>query len=233
MIDENYIVATIRPWNIKVFNEVISKYPGRWHLITQPEELTVELVERLNPKFIFFSHWSYIVPEDILNSVECVCFHEADLPCGRGGSPIQNHIVRGNKETMISALRMIKELDAGPVYLKRPLSLEGLGEEIFIRASKIVAEMILEIITKEPVPKEQEGKVTLFPRRKPEQSEVNKELKNLEELFDHIRMLDASEYPRAFLRYGCFKFEISRPALRTNSIEANIHITKGNNGEKE
>jgi len=233
MTDKNYIVATIRPWNINVFNEVISKYAGKWHLVTQPIELTVELVERLKPKYIFFPHWSYIVPEEILNIVECVCFHEADLPYGRGGSPIQNHIVMGHKETMISALRMVKELDAGPVYLKRSLSLEGLAEEIFIRTSKIVAEMILEVITKEPAPKEQEGDVTVFTRRKPEQSEVNKELKNIEELFDHIRMLDASEYPRAFIRYGCFRVEISRPALRTSSIEANVRITKGLNGENK
>jgi len=233
MTDKNYIVATLRPWNINVFNKVISKYAGKWHLVTQPTDLTVELVERLKPRYVFFPHWSYIVSEEILNIVECVCFHEADLPYGRGGSPVQNLIARGHKETMISALRMVEELDAGSVYLKRPLSLEGLAEEIFIRTSKIVAEMILEIITKEPVPKEQGGKVSLFSRRKPEQSEVNKELKSLEELFDHIRMLDASEYPRAFIRYGRFRFEISRPALRTNSIEANLRITKGLNGKNE
>ena len=233
MTDSNYIVATIRPWNINVFDEVISKYAGKWHLVTKPIDLTVELVERLKPKYIFFPHWSDIVSEEILSIVECVCFHETDLPYGRGGSPIQNLIARGHKDTIISALKMVNGLDAGPVYLKRPLSLEGLAEEIFIRTSKIVAEMISEIISKEPVPKEQKGDVTVFSRRKPEQSEAHRDLKSLEEIFDHIRMLDAAEYPRAFIRYGRFNFEISRPALRADSIEANVRITKRMAGENE
>jgi hypothetical protein len=46
-------------------------------------------------------------------------------------------------------------------------------------------------------------------------------------------MLDATEYPRAFIRYGRFNFEISRPALRADSIEANVRITKRLAGENE
>ena len=45
-----------------------------------------------------------------------------DLPYGRGGSPLQNLIVRGHKHTMISAIKCVKELDAGPIYLKKPLT---------------------------------------------------------------------------------------------------------------
>jgi len=36
-----------------------------------------------------------------------------DLSYGRGGSPLQNLIVRGYKDTMISALWIEKELDSG------------------------------------------------------------------------------------------------------------------------
>jgi methionyl-tRNA formyltransferase len=132
---------------------------------------------------------------------------------------------------MISALRMVKELDAGPIYLKRRLCLKGLGEEIFIRASNIIAEMILEIITKEPYPEKQVGNPTVFKRRTPKQSEISAKSKTLKELFDHIRMLDASEYPRAFIRCGNFKFEISKPALRTGAIEADIRIVEIKKGE--
>ena len=42
-----------------------------------------------------------------------------DLPYGRGGSPLQNLIINGHKETMMSALRCVQELDAGPIYLKK------------------------------------------------------------------------------------------------------------------
>ncbi len=138
-----YIVATIRQWNIHAFNKVILKYPGEWHLITQAADLSRELVQRLKPRYIFFPHWNHIVPREVLEQTECVCFHETDLPYGRGGSPIQNLIAKGHKETKISAIKMIEKLDAGPIYLKRPLVLEGLAEEIFIRASMVVSYMIL------------------------------------------------------------------------------------------
>lgn len=230
---KSYIVATIRPWNIKIYNDVISHYPGMWYLVRRPEQLNVSLIKEISPRYIFFPHWSDFVHPEILNLTECVCFHETDLPFGRGGSPIQNLIASGHRETVVSALRMIGKLDAGPIYLKRPLSLEGLAEEIFIRTSKTVADMILEIIKKEPTPKEQKGESTVFHRRTPEQSEISRHIDTLDDLFTHIRMLDSAEYPKAFLKYGRFRFEISRPALRYESIEGEVHITIDDDGEED
>jgi methionyl-tRNA formyltransferase len=226
IVNENYIVATIRPWNVKTYEEIIRYYPGNWHLITKASDLTKELINQFNPRYIFFPHWSCKVPSEILTITECVGFHETDLPYGRGGSPLQNLIANAHTETMISAMRMVEEMDAGPVYLKRKLSLEGLAEEIYIRASNIVAEMILEIITKQPVPEEQDGTPSFFVRRKPQESEIPIHITKLKDLFNFLRMLDAVEYPKPFIRYGNFKFEISRPALRTEAIEADIKITK-------
>ena len=226
MENESYIVATIKPWNIKVYDEVISRYPGEWHLISDPKNLTIEKIEAIKPKYIFFPHWSKVVPVKMLNIAPCVCFHGADLPYGRGGSPIQNLILRGYKETIITALKMTTELDAGPIYLKRPLSLEGLAEEIFIRAAYIIAEMIKLIITENQEPKTQVGEPTFFKRRKPNQSQISSEHISLMELFDHIRMLDAESYPRAFIKNGAFRYEISRPALKSGEIIADVRITQ-------
>jgi methionyl-tRNA formyltransferase len=165
------------------------------------------------------------VPKDILNNYECVCFHETDLPFGRGGSPLQNLISRGYKETFVTALRMTEEIDAGAVYLKKPLSLNGLAEEIYMRAAEIIYSMIKVIVLEEPEPIPQKGKVTVFERRTPQMSQFQTSFSTLSKLFDHIRMLDASEYPRAFVEYGNYRIEFSRPALRTDKIEATATIT--------
>jgi methionyl-tRNA formyltransferase len=37
-------------------------------------------------------------------------------------------------------------------------------------------------------------------------------------------MLDADEYPKAFIRHGNFRIEFSRPALRTERIKADVTI---------
>jgi hypothetical protein len=55
----------------------------------------------------------------------------SDVPYGRGGSPLQNLIVRGHRETKISELRMVADMDAGPVYRKEYLSLDGSARAIF------------------------------------------------------------------------------------------------------
>ena len=60
-------------------------------------------------------------------------FHMTDVLYGRGGSPLQNFIIRGHKETKLTAMKCVKELDAGPVYLKEFLSLLGNAEEIYMR----------------------------------------------------------------------------------------------------
>ena len=226
MKTENYIVATLKPWNIRAYNEVIKNYPGTWHLITDHRELTTEKVKSINPKFIFFPHWNHTVPNEILEMTTCVCFHETDLPYGRGGSPVQNLIALGHRETVVTALKMTDELDAGPIYLKEKLSLEGLAEEVFVRASYVVAGMIKTIITKNPRPTKQVGKPTLFSRRKPSQSKIPIGKTSLVDLFDHIRMLDAEGYPKAYLESGGFRFEISRPALKSGEILADVRITK-------
>ncbi|MCH7536043.1 MAG: methionyl-tRNA formyltransferase [Bacteroidetes bacterium] len=226
MRDELYIVATIRPWNIASYHDKISLYPGNWHLITKPKDLTVEKIRLLKPKYIFFPHWSHIVQKEILNLTDCVCFHETDLPYGRGGSPIQNLISNGIRDTVVTAFKMSEELDAGPIYLKNRLSLEGLAEEIFIRISETIAEMIMIIITENPVPLAQDGEAVIFKRREPKQSRISNEYKSLTDLFDLIRMLDATDYPKAYFEDDNFRYEITRPALKTGKIQADVIITK-------
>ncbi|MFA6217290.1 MAG: methionyl-tRNA formyltransferase [Candidatus Omnitrophota bacterium] len=221
-----YIIATIRPWNIKAYRNSISKYPGNWHLITAAKDLTLERIKRFKPRYIFFPHWSKRVPSSIVNSYECVCFHETDVPFGRGGSPLQNLIVRGFTNTKISALRMTGVLDAGPVYFKRQLSLRGRAQDIYIRSSKIIAKMIKEIIMQEPKPVAQQGKAVMFLRRRPDQSKIALKHKTLGKIYDHIRMLDADEYPKAFIEQGGLRYEFSHPVMREGALYARAKITQ-------
>ena len=99
---QNYLVCTIKSWNIDAFKERTPDFPGNWHLMSDKDELAMDKLKEINPRYIFFPHWSWIVPEDILNAYECVCFHMTDVPYGRGGSPLQNLIIRGHKDTKLT-----------------------------------------------------------------------------------------------------------------------------------
>ena len=125
---------------------------------------------------------------------------------------------------MISAIKCVKEIDAGPVYLKKPLSLNGSAEEIFIRANYIIEKMIVEIIETHPQPLPQTGEITNFRRRKPEDGDWSRS-KSLDEVFDYIRMLDAEGYPPAFIRVGNYKIEFSRATKKVDAVHASVKVT--------
>ena len=146
-----------------------------------------------------------------------------DVPYGRGGSPLQNLIIRGHRETKLTALRMDKDFDTGPVYLQKPLSLEGNAEEIYIRAGHLSGEMIKIIIDSKPQSKPQTGEPVVFQRRTPSQSRIEKH-GSLHELHDFIRMLDADGYPKAFIEYNGFRYEFSRAAIYDGRIIADVSI---------
>ncbi len=216
------IIAAIKSWNFKNFQNLKDKHD--YFFVKKKEDLVYEKILKINPDYIFFPHWSWFIPEDIINNFNCVVFHMTDLPYGRGGSPLQNLIVRGHKETKISALKPVKDFDAGPIYIKRNLSLEGTCDDILKRCSKIIfKDMIPFILENKLEPKPQEGKVIQFERRNPEDSNIEN-LKNIKEVYDHIRMLDGEEYPKAFVKKNKIVFELSDAKINKGEITAKVNI---------
>ncbi len=225
MMERSYLVCTVKPWNGAAFARRTPALPGTWHLVESPDELTLSLLEKLSPRYIFFVHWSWRVPAAVIQRFECVCFHMTDVPYGRGGSPLQNLIVRGHTSTMLTALCMVEELDAGPVYTKRPLKLKGRAEDIFERAADLTYDLIEEIVANEPVPTAQQGEVVVFSRRKPHES-ILPQNGSAASLHDFIRMLDAPTYPKAFLEWGEWRLEFDQANAIEDAVEAHVIIRK-------
>lgn len=193
--------------------------------VRHPSELEISKLSEFMPHYVFFPHWSWIIPAKIYEGFECVIFHMTDLPYGRGGSPLQNLIVRGIRETKLTALRCVAVLDAGPIYMKRPLSLFGTAEEILLRAATLTEEMIECIVCEQPKPLEQTGEATKFLRRTPQEGNLAC-LDDLEKVFDYIRMLDADGYPPAFIEMEHFRFEFTRASFKPDCVMADVKITR-------
>jgi len=225
MSNLTYAIVSERPWHADLPERLESQFQGHFLLLDRKEQLTSNYLGKLQPRYVFFAHWSHRIPADIHDRFECVVFHMTDVPYGRGGSPLQNLIARGHSETMMSALRCVEEMDAGPVYLKQPLALYGSAEEIFMRAASVIKEMIAKIIQYQPVPHPQEGDPVIFRRRKPEDGDL-RQVDSLDGAFDHIRMLDAAGYPPAFIETGGYRFEFKRANRRVGHIEADVAIKK-------
>lgn len=224
----NYVILSEKSWHKNLFNDLKKSFKNdNWLLIDSKTDFNLENLEKFKPTKILIPHWSHIIPKEIYERYECIVFHMTDLPFGRGGSPLQNLIVRGHKLTKISALRVEEGLDTGDIYLKEPLELFGTAEEIFLRASLIIEKMIFDILQKKLIATPQFGEVTEFKRRKVEDSNIIR-LIELEEVYDYIRMLDCEGYPNAFIESDNLKFEFDKAIFNETDkiITANVRISK-------
>ena len=228
---KNIVIATIKEWNINNYFELKKELENEYsfYLISNKDELSLEQIEKINPKYIFFPHWSWIIPENIYKNYECILFHMTDLPYGRGGSPLQNLIINKVYNTKISALKVTKGLDEGDIYLKEDFDIsKGSANEIYINASKLIfKKLIPNILRQNPTPVRQEGDVVNFKRRTPEQSNI-KMLNDVSiaNLYDFIRMLDAPSYPKAYLELDNLKMELFEVIIKDGKLEGRFEVSK-------
>ena len=110
----NIIIASNRP------------FPNRD--VTNPEELFSKLNTCL-PNYILFPFWSWKVPKEITNAYNCIGFHTGDT---NGGSPIQNLIRQGVRDTYVRVFKMSDIIDGGGLLDIIQVSLSGSLEEIII-----------------------------------------------------------------------------------------------------
>ncbi len=217
-------IVSNKSWHRKFLSEIETRTGESIIYIEDKSEVSRENLLRFSPRIVFFPHWSHIIPAEVYENYTCVVFHMTDVPFGRGGSPLQNLIARGIYETKLSAIRCSKELDAGDVYMKCPLSLWGTAEEIYLRAAELTKEMMIALIREDIKPVPQTGEPVFFRRRKPEEGDIS-QLVSLLSVFDYIRMLDADTYPAAFLDAGLLHLEFSRASLREDCILADVRIS--------
>ena len=218
-----YIIASRASWHRGMAARLAAKTGRDFAQVENDESLMDALEAEPRARYVFFTHWSNKIARAVWEPRECIIFHMTDVPYGRGGSPLQNLIVRGHTETVISAIRCVDAFDAGPVYLKRPLSLDGSADEIFSRASVEMERMIAHIVEHEPVPVPQEGAPTIFRRRSPADSVITPGM-TLQQLYDHIRMLDAEGYPHAFLDVGALRLEFTGAKQESDTLTAQVRI---------
>jgi methionyl-tRNA formyltransferase len=218
------VVLSNMKWGVETAKKLGKRLDAEILFINDPTRFNRTYLDTVKPDYILVLHWSSIIPEDIYGKYETIIFHMTDVPYGRGGSPLQNLVVRGHRSTKISALRCVKELDAGSVYLKRNLSLDGNAEQIFIRASDIIVDMIEEIVISGIKPVDQIGKPVYFKRRKPKEGSIEG-LTNIGDVYDYIRMLDADGYPRAYLDCNRLHLEFDDAKQCDNCVDARVRIS--------
>lgn len=146
--------------------------------------------------------------------------HESDLPNGRGWSPVAWQVLQGKNEIPVCLFEAVDEVDAGPVYLRDFISLNGceLLPDIRLKQGVKTVELCLDFLQKwplEPVP--QVGEPSSYPKRSREDDRLDPH-KSIAEQFDKLRIVDNEKYPAWFeLRGREYILKIFRRDERTNS----------------
>ena len=102
---------------------------------------------RLNLDVAVVAAYGLILPQAILDAPKhgCINIHASLLPRWRGAAPIERAILAGDLKTGVSLMRLVAELDAGPVCASAAVAIEP--DDDFAALSARLAALAGELLT--------------------------------------------------------------------------------------
>ena len=194
-----------RDWALEIYDQIVNITNNTCLIIRSRDQFSEEVISDFKPDVILFYGWSWIVSENITSKFKCVMLHPSPLPKYRGGSPIQNQIIAGEKESKVTLFFMNEEMDAGDIIAQKHYSLDGSLADVLKRITKIGIELTLQhIVNVDNIFSTPQNSqlATYCKRRKPSDSEITIEelmIKPAEFIYNKIRML-ADPYPNAYIK---------------------------------
>lgn len=143
--------------------------------VLQPEKLSEikDTLKNLNADFFLIAAYAKILREDIFSipRLGTLGIHPSLLPKHRGASPLQTAILAGNTETGVSIFRVDAEVDHGPVYGEKALTLaenetyETLMRRLAELGGAYAGELLPRIAAGKILPKEQNHAEATFTKK--------------------------------------------------------------------
>jgi methionyl-tRNA formyltransferase len=154
---------------------------------------------------LFALHYPALIDKEKFNlHKNNVVIHAADLPEGRGRSPIHWQVEAGQNKLVLSLFEMAEGADAGDVFFKSTLELDGseLLDEIRAKVIKAEINMIDEFLSNWPMQaQKQEGEGSVYPKRSSKDQELDTN-KSIADNFNKMRVADNEAYPLWFTHLG-------------------------------
>ena len=147
-----------------------------------------------------------IAPKEMLAGYRCnVVVHESDLPRGRGWSPVAWQVLEGRDEIPVCLFEAVERVDAGRVFLRDVIALNGaeLLPEIRDKQGLATVRLCLRFLELWPdlEGEEQTGAATFYRKRTRDDDRLPVD-RPLEEIFDRLRVVDNERYPAWFALRG-------------------------------
>ncbi|MET0558789.1 MAG: methionyl-tRNA formyltransferase [Solirubrobacterales bacterium] len=102
------------------------------------DEAALERIRAVKPSAMVVCAFGQLIREPLLSEFELLNIHPSLLPRWRGAAPIERAIMAGDRETGVCVMRLVAELDAGPVALRESIPL-GSEEDFAAVSAKLAA----------------------------------------------------------------------------------------------
>lgn len=187
---------------------------------------TVETLRALNPDVIAVVAYGKILPQRVLDIPPkgCINIHASILPQLRGSGPVQWAILRGFRETGVTAMYMAAKMDAGDMIEARrtPIDPEENAQSLLDRLAQIGGDLLadtlsrLERETVEGTP-QNEAEATYAPMLTKDLCPIDWEKTPLE-IKNQVRGLDP--WPVATLELEGRRFRVYQVAISDKTTKA-------------
>ncbi|WP_436949715.1 methionyl-tRNA formyltransferase [Staphylococcus shinii] len=178
--------------------------------VYQPEKLAqsedLEKLISLDADLIVTAAFGQILSESLLNAPKlgAINVHASLLPKYRGGAPIHQAIIDGQKETGISIMYMVKKLDAGDIISQRAIAIEdqdnvgSMHDKLSFLGADLLKETLPSIIngTNQRI-EQNEAEATFASNISRDQEKIDWS-QSAEAIYNHIRGL--SPWPVAYTK---------------------------------
>ena len=122
--------------------------------ILQPDrpgsEAFLAALSALEPDLAIVAAYGRMLPDAVLAvpRLGTINIHPSLLPKYRGAAPVQRAVIAGETETGVCIMRLVREMDAGPVFARRirPIGPDETSAALETDLARIGAELLLEVI---------------------------------------------------------------------------------------
>lgn len=124
--------------------------------VHQPEKIrapeSIEVLHRWQAELFVVAAYGQMLPKTVLEMPRfgCINVHASLLPKYRGATPIHAAILSGDAETGVTIIRLVKELDAGPMLgaVKTEILPGETTGELEIRLADLAVSLTLQVVEK-------------------------------------------------------------------------------------
>jgi methionyl-tRNA formyltransferase len=114
--------------------------------VIEPERLDRDV--ELTANVVVAVAYGLIVPDELLAESLWLNVHPSLLPRWRGAAPVERALMAGDIETGVTIIKLVKELDAGPVAAQRSFAIgtEDDAGDLFRRAGELAAALLESVL---------------------------------------------------------------------------------------